>query len=383
LIAESWNRAYLESVSRATIDGVGVGLVHRSNLPWSQREPQGLHTSARGAQTAHPVLPNTGDTHPYEQGRLMDKHSRIFVAGHNGLVGGAIVRALQAAEFTNVIVRSRKETDLENQGAVLKLFLEESPEYVFMAAAKVGGILANNTYPVDFIRSNLMVQNNIIDASFYAGVKKLLFLGSSCIYPKMSPQPIKEEYLLTGALEPTNEWYAIAKIAGIKMCQAYHRQHGFNAISLMPTNLYGPGDNFDLSSSHVMPALIRKFHEAKLSGAKEVVMWGTGTPMREFLHVDDLADACVHLMRTYNDPEIVNVGTGEDVTIRELADLVKQVVGFEGEIVQDLTKPDGTMRKLLDVSKLHGLGWKHRIALENGVKTTYEWFLANQAGFRR
>ena len=312
----------------------------------------------------------------------MDKHSRIFVAGHNGLVGGAIVRALQADGFTNVIVRSRKETDLENQGAVLKLFLEESPEYVFMAAAKVGGILANNTYPVDFIRSNLMVQNNIIDASFYAGVKKLLFLGSSCIYPKMAPQPIKEEYLLTGALEPTNEWYAIAKIAGIKMCQAYHRQHGMNAISLMPTNLYGPGDNFDLNSSHVMPALIRKFHEAKLSGAKEVVMWGTGTPMREFLHVDDLADACVHLMQSYNDPDIVNIGTGEDVTIRQLAELVREVVGFQGEIVQDLTKPDGTPRKLLDVSKLHGLGWKHAVELKDGVESTYKWFLANQSGFR-
>ena len=312
----------------------------------------------------------------------MDKHSRIYVAGHNGLVGSAIVRALQGAGYTNVIVRSRKETDLENQGAVLKLFLEEKPEYVFMAAAKVGGILANNTYPVDFIRSNLMVQNNIIDASFYAGVKKLLFLGSSCIYPKLCPQPIKEEYLLTGALEPTNEWYAIAKIAGIKMCQAYHRQHGFNAISLMPTNLYGPGDNFDLTSSHVMPALIRKFHEAKVSGAKEVVMWGTGTPKREFLHVDDLAAACVHLMQTYNDPEIVNVGTGEDVTIGELAELVKQVVGFEGEIVQDLTKPDGTPRKLLDVSKLHGLGWKHRIELAEGVKSTYRWFLDNQGAFR-
>jgi GDP-L-fucose synthase len=252
-----------------------------------------------------------------------------------------------------------------------------------MAAAKVGGILANSTYPVDFIRSNLMVQNNIIDASFYSGVKKLLFLGSSCIYPKLCPQPIKEEYLLTGALEPTNEFYALAKIAGIKMCQAYHRQHGFNAISLMPTNLYGPGDNFDLNSSHVMPALIRKFHEAKVSGAKEVVMWGTGTPQREFLHVDDLADASVHLMQTYNDPEIVNVGTGEDVTIRELAELVKDVVGFEGEIVQDLTKPDGTPRKLLDVGKLHGLGWKHRIELRAGVESTYGWFLEHQASLRK
>jgi GDP-L-fucose synthase len=312
----------------------------------------------------------------------MDKHSRIYVAGHNGLVGSAILRALQSTGYTNIIVRSRKETDLENQGAVLKMFLEEKPEYVFMAAAKVGGILANNTYPVDFIRSNLMVQNNIIDASFYAGVKKLLFLGSSCIYPKLCPQPIKEEYLLTGALEPTNEFYAIAKIAGIKMCQAYHRQHGFNAISLMPTNLYGPGDNFDLNSSHVMPALIRKFHEAKIARTKEVVMWGTGTPKREFLHVDDLAGACLHLMQTYNDPEIVNVGTGEDVTIRELAELIKQVVGFEGEIVQDLTKPDGTPRKLLDVSKLHGLGWKHQVGLKSGVESTYGWFLGNQEHIR-
>jgi len=312
----------------------------------------------------------------------MDKHSRIFVAGHRGLVGSAIVRALEAAGHTNIIVRSRTETDLENQGAVFKLFLEEKPEYVFMAAAKVGGILANNTYPVDFIRSNLMVQNNIIDASHFSGVKKLLFLGSSCIYPKMSPQPIKEEYLLTGALEPTNEWYAIAKIAGIKMCQAYRKQYGMNAISLMPTNLYGPGDNFDLNASHVLPALIRKFHEAKLSGAKEVVMWGTGTPRREFLHVDDLASACLHCMDNFDGEEHVNVGTGEDVTIRELAEMVKAVVGFEGEIVQDLTKPDGTPRKLLDVGKLHGLGWKHSIDLPEGVETTYRWFLDNQASFR-
>lgn len=312
----------------------------------------------------------------------MDKHSRIYVAGHRGLVGGAIVRALQAQGYTNIITRTRTETDLENQGAVFKMFLEEKPEYVFMAAAKVGGILANNTFPVDFIRSNLMVQNNIIDASHFSGVRKLMFLGSSCIYPKLCPQPIKEEYLLTGALEPTNEFYAIAKIAGIKMCQAYHRQHGMNAISLMPTNLYGPGDNFDLNSSHVMPALIRKFHDAKVSGAKEVVMWGTGTPKREFLHVDDLAEACLHLMLTYGDPEIVNVGTGEDVTIRELAELIKDVVGFEGEIVQDLTKPDGTPRKLLDVDKLHGLGWKHRIELADGIRSTYRWFLEHQDTFR-
>ena len=312
----------------------------------------------------------------------MDQDSRIYVAGHNGLVGSALVRRLRAAGFTNLIVRSHGDCDLENQGAVFKLFLEEKPEYVFLAAAKVGGILANATYPVDFIRSNLMVQNNVIDASHFSGVKKLLFLGSSCIYPKLAPQPIKEEYLLTGDLEPTNEWYAIAKIAGIKLCQAYRAQHGLNAIALMPTNLYGPGDNFDLASSHVLPALLRKFHEAKLSGAQEVVMWGTGTPRREFLHVDDLADACLHLMQHYDAPEIVNVGTGEDLTIRELAEQVKTTVGFEGRIVQDTTKPDGTPRKLLDVTRLHGLGWRHRIALADGLRTTYQWFLENQAVVR-
>jgi GDP-L-fucose synthase len=265
---------------------------------------------------------------------------------------------------------------------VFKLFLEEKPEFVFMAAAKVGGILANSSFPVDFIRSNLMVQNNIIDASHFSGVRKLLFLGSSCIYPKLAPQPIKEEYLLSGDPEPTNEWYAIAKIAGIKMCQAYHAQYGLNAISLMPTNLYGPGDNFDLNSSHVLPALLRKFHEAKERGAKEVVMWGTGAPRREFLHVDDLADACLHLMAHYDSPEIINVGTGEDVTIRELAELVKTTVGFEGQIVQDTTKPDGTPRKLLDVTRLHAQGWHHRIALTDGVRATYQWFLEHQATLR-
>ena len=312
----------------------------------------------------------------------MDQGSRIYVAGHNGLVGSAIVRRLEAEGCQNLILRSHGECDLENQGAVFKLFLEEKPEFVIMAAAKVGGIMANSTYPVDFIRSNLMVQNNIIDASHFSGVKKLLFLGSSCIYPKLAPQPIKEEYLLSGDLEPTNEWYAIAKIAGIKMCQAYHAQHGLNAISLMPTNLYGQGDNFDLSSSHVLPALLRKFHEAKLSGAHEVVMWGTGTPRREFLHVDDLADACLHLIRHYDSPEIINVGTGEDLTIRELAELVKATVGFEGEIVQDLTKPDGTPRKQLDVTRLHAQGWHHRIALQDGIRSTYQWFLDHQASLR-
>ena len=312
----------------------------------------------------------------------MQPDSRIYIAGHNGLVGSAIVRHLQAEGYQNLITRSHGDCDLENQGAVFKLFLEEKPEYVFMAAAKVGGILANSSWPVDFIRSNLMVQNNIIDASHYSGVKKLLFLGSSCIYPKHAPQPIKEEYLLTGELEPTNEWYAIAKIAGIKLCQAYRAQYGLNAIALMPTNLYGPGDNFDLSASHVLPALLRKFHEAKLSGAKEVVMWGTGTPLREFLHVDDLASACVHLMGHYDSPDIINVGTGEDLTIRELAEKVKATVGFEGSILQDTTKPDGTLRKLLDVTRLHAQGWRHRIGLDEGIRSTYQWFLENQAHLR-
>ncbi len=312
----------------------------------------------------------------------MDSNSRIYVAGHRGLVGSAIVRRLVSAGFDNLITRSRAECDLENADAVSRLFREEAPEYVFMAAAKVGGILANATRPVDFLRSNLLMQTHLIDASHAAGVKKLLFLGSSCIYPKLAPQPITEDALLTGPLEPTNEWYAIAKIAGIKLCQAYRAQYGFHAISLMPTNLYGPGDNFDLDASHVLPALLRKFHEAKLSGAREVVMWGTGTPRREFLHVDDLADACVHLMQHYDSPDIVNVGTGEDITIRDLAELVKAVVGFEGTIIHDLTKPDGTPRKLLDVTRLHAAGWRHRIALEAGVRSTYQWFLEHQATLR-
>ncbi len=312
----------------------------------------------------------------------MQKQQRILVAGHRGLVGSAIVRRLRSEGYENLILRSHGECDLENQDAVLKLFLQERPEYVFMAAAKVGGILANASYPVDFLRSNLMVQNNIIDASHLSSIKKLLFLGSSCIYPKHALQPIKEEYLLSGELEPTNEWYAIAKIAGIKLCQAYRAQYGLNAISLMPTNLYGPGDNFDLNTSHVLPALIRKFHEAKQAGASEVILWGTGTPRREFLHVDDLAGACVHLMNHYDEPGIVNVGTGEDLTIRDLAEQVKAVVGYQGEIVQDLTKPDGTPRKLLDVEKLHSLGWRHRIDLEEGIRTTYQWFLGHQAEVR-
>jgi GDP-L-fucose synthase len=307
----------------------------------------------------------------------MQKDSKIFVAGHHGLVGSAIVRNLENHGYKNLVLRSRKETDLTNSTAVAKLFETESPEYVFLAAAKVGGILANSSYPADFIRDNLAIQLNVIDAAYKNGVKKLEFLGSSCIYPKFAPQPMKEEYLLTGALEPTNEWYAIAKIAGIKLCQAYRQQYGFNAISLMPTNLYGPGDNFDLNNSHVLPALIRKFHEAKMEGRNEVVIWGTGTPRREFLHVDDLASAAVFLMEHYDGAEIVNVGVGEDVTIAELAGLVKHVVGFEGNLVFDTTKPDGTPRKLLDVSRLSGLGWRAATTLEQGIDSTYRWFLTH------
>ncbi|MEM9385425.1 MAG: GDP-L-fucose synthase [Pseudomonadota bacterium] len=308
--------------------------------------------------------------------------SRIFVAGHRGLVGGAIVRRLQQAGCEALITRTRAELDLTDQRAVDLFFAGEQPEFVILAAARVGGIHANNTYPADFIRDNLVIQNNVIDAAHRHGATKLVFLGSSCIYPKYAPQPMKEEYLLTGELEPTNEWYAIAKIAGIKMCQAYRRQHGFNAISLMPTNLYGPGDNFNLANSHVLPALIRKFHEAREAGERTVTVWGTGTPRREFLHVDDLADACAHLMQQYNGEELVNVGVGEDVSIGELAALVREVVGFEGDIFYDTTKPDGTPRKLLDVSRLHTLGWQAKISLREGVRSTYAWFCEHQSDFR-
>lgn len=307
----------------------------------------------------------------------MDKRSRIFVAGHQGLVGSAIVRHLQAEGFSNLLMRSRRELDLTNKTAVDEFFASERPDFVFLAAAKVGGILANSVYPADFIRDNLAIQLNVIDAAQRHGVKKLEFLGSSCIYPKLAPQPIKEEYLLTGPLEPTNEWYAIAKIAGIKLCQAYRAQYGFNAISLMPTNLYGPGDNFDLKNSHVLPALIRKFHEAHQEGKDEVVIWGSGKPRREFLHVDDLASAAVFLMQNYDEGEIVNVGTGEDVTISELAGLVSKATGFKGSLVFDTSKPDGTPRKLLDVSRLHALKWSHKVALAEGVQSTYHWFLEN------
>ncbi len=307
----------------------------------------------------------------------MQKTSRIFIAGHKGLVGSAIVRCLRTEGYENLILRGRSELDLTSRPAVDSFFASEQPEYVFLAAAKVGGILANSTYPADFLRDNLAIQLNVVDAAHRNGVKKLEFLGSSCIYPKLAPQPMHEEYLLTGELEPTNEWYAVAKIAGIKLCQAYRAQYGFRAISLMPTNLYGPGDNFDLKNSHVLPALLRKFHEAKVEGRSEVTIWGTGTPRREFLHVDDLAAASVFLMQHYDEPGIVNVGTGKDVTISELARLVADIVSFDGQLLFDSSKPDGTPRKLLDVTRLHNLGWHHRTPLQEGVRSTYEWFLEN------
>ncbi len=309
----------------------------------------------------------------------MEKDSKIYVAGHRGMVGSAIVRRLTKDGYTNLILRTRQELDLLDQQAVQQFFEQERPEYVFLAAAKVGGILANNTYRAQFIYENLQIQNNIIHSAYRYGVKKLLFLGSSCIYPKMAPQPIKEEYLLTGPLEPTNEPYAIAKIAGIKMCEAYNAQYGTNFISTMPTNLYGPHDNFDLQTSHVLPALIRKFHEAKVNHRTYVEIWGTGTPRREFLHVDDLADACVFLMQHYNDSQFVNVGVGEDISIKELALLIQDIVGYQGELRFDTSKPDGTPRKLLDVSRLHALGWKARIPLREGIRQTYQWFLEHIA----
>jgi len=309
----------------------------------------------------------------------MDVNDKIYIAGHRGMVGSAIYRKLSENGFTQLITRTSKEMDLRNQQQVSDFFADEKPEYVFMAAAKVGGILANNTYRADFLYDNLVMQNNVIHQSHVQGVKKLLFLGSSCIYPKMAPQPLKEEYLLTGPLEETNEPYAIAKIAGIKLCDAYRDQYGCNFISAMPTNLYGPNDNYELNSSHVLPALIRKFYEAKLNNAAEVVMWGTGTPKREFLHVDDLADACLFLMETYNEAGQVNVGVGEDVTILELAQMVMKAVGYEGTITNDLSKPDGTPRKLMDVTKLTSLGWKARIGLEEGIDSVCKAFMANYA----
>ena len=309
----------------------------------------------------------------------MDKNEKIFVAGHRGMVGSAILRKLQSEGFTNLVTRSSSELDLRNQQAVREFFEEEQPTYVFLAAAKVGGILANNTYRAEFLYDNLMIQNNVIHSAYKSGVKKLMFLGSSCIYPKMAPQPLKEEYLLTGELEPTNEPYAIAKIAGIKMCDAYRSQFGCHFISVMPTNLYGDNDNYDLNTSHVLPAMIRKFHEAKLSNAPSVVIWGTGRPKREFMHVRDLAEACYFLMQNYDEPGFVNAGTGVDLEIGELAKLVSRIVGYKGEIVHDLSKPDGTPRKLMDVSKLHALGWKAEIGLEDGIKMVYEQFAKDVA----
>lgn len=311
----------------------------------------------------------------------MQKQDKIFVAGHRGMVGSAIVRKLKKEGFDNLVLRTSAELDLRNQQAVSDFFESEKPQYVFLAAAKVGGIVANNTYRADFIYENLAIQNNVIHHSYKTGVKKLLFLGSSCIYPKLAPQPIKEEYLLTGELEQTNEPYAIAKIAGLKMCESYHRQYDCQFISVMPTNLYGPNDNYDLNNSHVLPALIRKFFEAVEQNKPEVTIWGSGKPKREFLHVDDLAEACFFLMQNYNGEWALNIGTGEDISIAELAELIKNISGFKGKLVFDSSKPDGTPRKLLDVSRIHSLGWKHRINLEEGIQSIWNNAPAEMARF--
>lgn len=308
----------------------------------------------------------------------MDKDSRIYVAGHRGLAGSAILRRLRAEGYTNIVVRRHAELDLTKQDQVERFFASERPEYVFLAAAYVGGIVANNTLRADFIRENLLIQTITIDAAYRHGARKLLFLGSSCIFPKLAPQPMREEHLLSGYLEQTNEPYAVAKIAGLKMCEAYRAQYGFDAISLMPTNLYGPGDNFDLENSHVLPAMMRKFHEARESGSRQVVIWGTGSPLREFMHVDDLASACVFLMNEYSSGQFINVGTGQEVSIRQLAEIMREVTGFEGEIVLDSARPDGTPRKLLDVSRLLGLGWKPAIALRDGIEQTYRWYVEQE-----
>lgn len=307
----------------------------------------------------------------------MDSNARIYIAGHKGMVGSAILRALQAAGYQHLITRSAAELDLRNQAAVQAFFEKEKPSHVFLAAAKVGGIVANNTYRAQFLYENLAIQNNVIHSAYLSGVEKLMFLGSSCIYPKLAAQPLKESYLLTGALEPTNEPYAIAKIAGIKMCEAYRDQYQCNFISVMPTNLYGPNDNYDLENSHVLPAMIRKFHEAKIKQAPSVELWGTGSPLREFLHADDLAEACLYLMQHYHEKDFVNIGTGEDISIKSLAEMVQAVVGYQGEIHWDSSRPDGTPRKLMDVTRLHQLGWKHRIALPQGLALAYQDFLTN------
>jgi GDP-L-fucose synthase len=306
----------------------------------------------------------------------LNKESKIFVAGHRGMVGSAIVRKLEKEGYSNIITRTSSELDLRDQISVKSFFETEKPEFVFLAAAKVGGIIANNTYRAEFLHDNLQIQNNIIHQSYLNGVKKLMFLGSSCIYPKLAPQPLKEEYLLTGTLEETNEPYAIAKITGIKMCDAYRSQYGCNFVSVMPTNLYGYNDNYNLQNSHVLPALIRKFHEAKINNSSDVTIWGTGNPMREFLFADDLADACYFLMLNYNEPHLINIGTGEDITIKDLALLVKKIIGFNGELIFDTSKSDGTPRKLMDVSKLHSKGWKHKVELEEGIKLAYQDFLS-------
>ncbi|MCK9418600.1 MAG: GDP-L-fucose synthase [Nitrospirae bacterium] len=313
----------------------------------------------------------------------MNKTSKIFVAGHNGMVGSAIVRRLKTEGYGGIIGRTRKELDLLDQKAVASFFDQERPEYVFLAAAKVGGIRANTLYKADFIYENLEVQNNVIHAAWRSGVKKLLFLGSSCIYPRLCPQPIREDYFLSGPLEETNDAYAISKIAGIKMCQSFNAQYQTNFISVMPTNLYGPNDNFELQNSHVLPALIRKFHDAKIAGDREVVVWGTGSAKREFLHVDDLADAVVYLMSTYDGSDIVNIGTGEDLSIKELAELIKKLIGYDGAVTWDTSKPDGTPRKLLDVTRLHQLGWKHRYSLPEGLRMTIDWFVKNRGKITR
>ena len=311
-----------------------------------------------------------------------DKDAKVYVAGHRGMVGSAIVRALQAQGFGNIVTRTSAELDLRNQAAVNAFFAEEEPDYVFLAAAKVGGILANDTYPADFIYDNLVIETNIIHAAFRQRAKKLLFLGSTCIYPKLAPQPLKEEYLLSGPLESTNEWYAVAKIAGIKLCQAYRKQHGCDFISAMPTNLYGPGDNYDLEKSHVIPAMLRKMHEARVGGADRVTLWGSGTPLREFLHVDDLADALLFLMASYSGESHVNVGVGNDLTIRELAEMMRDVVGFQGELVFDRSKPDGTPRKLVDTTLINRLGWHAKINLKQGLEEAYSWYIENLASAR-
>ena len=311
--------------------------------------------------------------------QIMDKSDKIFVAGHRGMVGSAVMRRLKTEAFSNLVTRERAQLDLTNESAVAKFFEQERPHIVLAAAAKVGGIKANNDYPVEFLVENLRIQNNVIRSAYENGVRKLLFLGSSCIYPKFAPQPILESTLLSGPLEPTNEAYAIAKIAGIKLCQAFSCEYGANFISAMPTNLYGPNDNFDLETSHVLAALLRKAHEAKTRNDRKLVVWGTGKPRREFLHVDDLAAACLLLLEKYDSPEIINVGCGEDISIGELAELICQVVGFDGQLAWDTTKPDGTPRKLLDVSKIRALGWRPAITLQDGIKATYDWFVANFA----